>query len=165
VAAKFAYPDRVVFAISGDGSMQMLGNDAMVTVAKYWKRWEDPRLIILVQRNKDLNMVTWEQRVLTGEPKFQGSQDIPAFDYAAYGRSLGLDGIAVTRPEQVAGAWDMALNARRPFVLDAVCDPDVPPLPPHIFPAFARNFAASVLEGDPDSKGMIVQSLRQMLAV
>ena len=116
IAAKFAYPDRIPIALVGDGAMQMLGNSGLITIAKYWKRWQDPRLVILVLHNDDLAQVSWEQRVMTGDPKFSGSQDVPDFPYAEYARLLGLKGIRVDDPEKIGDAWDTALNADRPTV-------------------------------------------------
>src|SRR6185369_2810525 len=106
VAAKFAYPDRVAFALVGDGAMQMIGNNELITISKYWKEWKDPRLIVLVLNNRDLNQVTWEQRAFSGDPKYEASQNLLDFPYARYAESLGLAGIHVDRPEQVAPAWD-----------------------------------------------------------
>ncbi|MDQ6608193.1 MAG: thiamine pyrophosphate-requiring protein, partial [Bacteroidota bacterium] len=90
IAAKFAYPDRVSIALVGDGAMQMLGINGLITISKYWKRWSNPRLIIVVLNNRDLNQVTWEQRIMEGDPKFEGSQNIPDFPFAEYAKILGL---------------------------------------------------------------------------
>jgi pyruvate dehydrogenase (quinone) len=146
IAAKFAYPDRMPIALVGDGAMQMLGINEMITIAKYWKRWQDPRLMILVLNNHDLNMVTWEQRVLSGDPKFEASQEVPDFRYADYAKMLGLDGIRIDDPGQIVPALDKAITADRPFVLEAVTDPDVPPLPPHISLKQAKAFTTSMLK-------------------
>ncbi|MBV9413236.1 MAG: thiamine pyrophosphate-requiring protein, partial [Acidimicrobiia bacterium] len=132
IAAKFAHPDRVAVALVGDGAMQMNGMAELLTVKKYWRRWSDPRLVILVLHNNDLNQVTWEMRAMEGNPKFEASQEIPDFDYARFAEMAGLIGIRVEKPEDVANAWDRAFAADRPVVIDAVVDPDVPPLPPHI---------------------------------
>ncbi len=162
-AAKWAHPDRVAIACVGDGAMQMLGINSMITVAKYWRAWQDPRLVILVLRNHDLNQVTWEQRVMNGDPKFEASQDIPDFSYAEYANLLGLRGITVEKPGQIASAWDKALHADRPCVIDAICDPDVPPLPPHITFEQARGYMSALVKGDPNEMGIIGQSAKQML--
>jgi pyruvate dehydrogenase (quinone) len=132
IAAKLAHPDRAVIALVGDGAMQMNGLNELLTVAKYSGRWDDPRFVVLVLNNRDLNMVTWEQRALQGDPKFEASQDIPDFPYARYAELIGLRGIRIDRPEEIGDAWDAALSADRPVVLEAVVDPDVPLLPPHI---------------------------------
>ncbi len=162
IAAKFAFPDRVVFALVGDGAMQMNGNSELVTIEKYWKQWSDPRLIILVLNNGDLNQVTWEQRVLSGDPKFAASQELPKFSYADYAESLGLKGIRLDHPDAVATAWIDALKADRPVVIDAHTDPEVPPLPPHITFKQARNFMSAVMNGDSASGHMIRQSFKDI---
>ena len=164
IAAKFAHPDRPVIACVGDGSMQMLGNDGVITISKYWKQWSDPRLIILVLDNCDLNQVTWEQRVMNADPKFESSQDLPAFPYARFAELAGLHGIEVDAPEQIGPAWDDALRSDRPVVIDAHCDPDVPPLPPHIKIEQAKGFMFSIFKGDPNSVGIVKESVKQMLA-
>ncbi|WP_368931733.1 thiamine pyrophosphate-requiring protein [Achromobacter xylosoxidans] len=132
VAAKLAYPGRPVIALVGDGAMQMLGINELITIAHRWKDWSDPTLVVLVLNNGDLNLVTWEQRVMGGDPRFAASQWLPEFSYADYGRMLGLEGIRVTSPDEVGPAWDRALAAGRPAVLEVVTDPEMPPLPPHV---------------------------------
>ncbi|MBW3535474.1 MAG: thiamine pyrophosphate-requiring protein [Gemmatimonadetes bacterium] len=162
IAAKFTHPGRPAIALVGDGAMQMNGINGLITIAKYWKRWSDPRLVVCVLNNHDLNQVTWEQRVMEGDPEFETSQDVPEFNYAEYGRSLGLEGIRVEEPDAIAGAWDRALSADRPVVLDVRTDPDVPPLPPHITFEQARKFAMSMIKGDPHWKGVIKQSVKDL---
>lgn len=132
VAAKLAYPGRPVIALVGDGAMQMLGINELITIAHRWKDWSDPTLVVLVLNNGDLNLVTWEQRVMGGDPRFAASQWLPEFSYADYGRMLGLEGIRATSPDEVGPAWDRALAAGRPAVLEVVTDPEMPPLPPHV---------------------------------
>ncbi len=163
IAAKFAFPDRVVVAMVGDGAMQMNGNGELVTVAKYWREWNDPRLVVLVLNNRDLNQVTWEMRAMEGNPKYEASQDIPDFPYAEYAASLGLVGIRVDRPEQIRPAWQQAFSADRPVVLEAYTDPDVPPLPPHISFDQAKAFLSSVMKGDVNAGGFIRQSFKEMV--
>ncbi len=160
IAAKFAHPDRAVIALVGDGAMQMNGINGLITISKYWQRWSDPRLIVLVLNNGDLNQVTWEQRVMEGDPRFEGSQDIPDFPYARYAELLGLKGIRVDSPQQVGAAWDQALEADRPVVLEAVTDPNVPPLPPHIKLEQARELMTALAKGDPNIGGIIKQAFK-----
>jgi pyruvate dehydrogenase (quinone) len=160
-AAKLCHPDRPVIALVGDGAMQMLGLNALVTIAHRWKQWRDPRLAVMVLHNSDLNMVTWEQRVSAGDPKFSASQDLPAFPYAEYARMLGLGGIRVDRPEAVGPAWDQALSADRPVLLEMVTDPNVPPLPPHVSLKQMRHYAKALLHGDPDAKQVVMASMRE----
>ena len=161
LAAKFAHPHRPVIALVGDGAMQMNGNSELVTIAKYWKRWHDPRLIVLVLNNRDLNQVTWEQRAMSGDPKFEGSQSLPDFPYAGYAEMIGLRGIRVEAPDRVGAAWDDALAADRPVVYEAVTDPEVPPLPPHITLEQASALMSALRRGDPGAGEVIRQSFKQ----
>jgi pyruvate dehydrogenase (quinone) len=163
IAAKFAHPTRPVLALVGDGAMQMNGLNELITVAKYWRKWADPRLVVLVLNNRDLNQVTWEQRALEGDPKYPGTQEIPDFPYAQYAEMVGLRGVRVDDPERVGEAWDEVLAADRPAVLEAVVDPEIPPLPPHITFEQAKHFLQAVASGDPDRNRFVRNSLRQML--
>ncbi|NTU78014.1 MAG: thiamine pyrophosphate-requiring protein [Chloroflexales bacterium] len=162
IAAKFAYPERPVIAFVGDGAMQMLGNNGLITISKYWKEWSTPRLVVLVLNNGDLNQVTWEQRVMAGDPKFEASQNLPRMDYAAYAELLGLRGLTMRTPEEVGPVWEQALSADRPVVIDAHVDPEVPPLPPHISLEQARAYATSILKGDPNRVQAITQSVKEL---
>ncbi|MFU8814919.1 MAG: thiamine pyrophosphate-requiring protein [Pseudomonadales bacterium] len=164
IAAKFAHPQRTVIALVGDGAMQMNGINGLITIAKYWRRWSNPALVIMVLNNQDLNQVTWEQRVMAGDPKFEASQTVPDFPYAAFAELIGLRGLRVDRPEDVASMWDEALAADRPVVLEAVTDPNVPPLPPHIKLEHARAYMSALLKGDPDSVGIVRASVKEMFA-
>lgn len=137
IAAKLARPDRPLVALAGDGAMQMAGIAELVTVAHRWRQWQDPRFVVCVFNNRDLAEVTWEQRENESEPRFPASQEIPDFPYAGYAELLGLTGIRVEAPEQLAAAWDRALTAERPAVIEVLTDPDVPLLPP--FPAGAEK--------------------------
>ena len=162
IAAKFAFPDRPAIALVGDGAMQMNGNSELVTVAKYWRRWQDPRLIVMVLNNRDLNQVTWEQRAQAGDPKFEGSQSLPDFPYARYAELIGLRGIRVDTPEAIGEAWDQALSADRPVVLEAYTDPAVPPLPPHIKFEQARAYFSALVKGDPEALDIIRASIKDL---
>src|SRR3954451_24040557 len=162
LAAKLAYPDRPVIACLGDGAMQMLGINALVDLATYANRWSPP-LVVIVLNNGDLNQVTWEQRVLAGEAKLEASQNLPAFDFAAFARQIGLEGIRVERPEDVAPALDRALAAGRPAVVDVLTDPEVPPLPPHIRMEHAKGMLGALMHGDPEASRIVRQSLRDKL--
>jgi pyruvate dehydrogenase (quinone) len=164
IAGKFAFPERPVLALVGDGAMQMNGLNELITVAKYWRQWADPRFVVLVLNNRDLNMVTWEQRIMQGEPKFPGSQDLPDFPYATYAQMLGLRGLTVDEPQAVAPAWDEVLAAECPVVLEAIVDANVPMLPPHITLEQAKGYLKAVMKGDPDSLGIIKASMKEILA-
>jgi pyruvate dehydrogenase (quinone) len=162
IAAKFAWPDRVAIALVGDGAMLMNGINGLVTIAKYWEEWSDPRLIIMVLANHDLNQVTWEQRIMNGDPKFKPSQDVPDFPFARYAEMLGLTGIRVDDPDKVGAAWDEALAARRPVVIEAITDPEVPTLPPHITFEEAMHFSEAILH-DPARTSRIRGAMKDML--
>jgi pyruvate dehydrogenase (quinone) len=164
IGAKFAFPDRVPIALVGDGAMQMNGNAELITIADYWKEWSDPRLVILVLNNRDLNQVTWEERVQEGDPKFDAAQHVPDFPYARYAEMVGLKGILVNQPEQIGPAFDAAFAADRPCVIEAITDPEVPPLPPHITFKQAKAFAESMLKGDTGTPAIIKESAREMMA-
>jgi pyruvate dehydrogenase (quinone) len=163
IAAKFAHPERPVIALVGDGAMQMNGLAELITVAKYWRQWSDPRLAVLVLNNQDLNQVTWEQRAMEGDPRYAVSQSIPDFPYARYAEMIGLRGVRVDEPDRVGEAWDEVLASDRPAVLEAVVDPEIPPLPPHITFEQAKHFAQAVIHGDANRRSMVRNSLRQML--
>ncbi|MGH8259182.1 MAG: thiamine pyrophosphate-requiring protein, partial [Steroidobacteraceae bacterium] len=164
IAAKFAYPDRPVIATVGDGAMQMNGMNELITIAKYWRRWSDPRLIVMVLNNCDLNQVTWEERVLAGDPKFEASQDLPDVRFSAFAELLGLTGIFVETPEQIAPAWDAALAASKPVVIEIMADPNVPPLPPHISFKQAREYTSALMKGDPESTNIVRQTLKAVFS-
>jgi pyruvate dehydrogenase (quinone) len=143
-----------VVAMAGDGAMQMNGINGLITIAERWPGWSDPRLVVLVLSNRDLNFVTWEQRGMGGNPKFPDSQDLPQFRYADYARMLGLHGIRVDQPEQVGAAWDEALSCGRPCVLEAIVDASIPPLPPQVTRAQAKSYFSAMAKGDPDADAL-----------
>jgi pyruvate dehydrogenase (quinone) len=163
MAAKMAFPDRVVIAFIGDGAMQMNGLNVMITIAKYWQAWSDPRLVVMVLNNRDLSQVTWEERVQSGAGKTESTQRIPDFPYWKYAGLLGLKGIFVDDPERLGAAWDEALSADRPVILECRTDPNVPPLPPHITLKEAKNFMA-MTTGEPELGSVLKNSARQLLA-
>ncbi|MGW2958787.1 thiamine pyrophosphate-requiring protein [Streptomyces sp. NPDC001220] len=160
IGAKFAHGDRPAIALVGDGAMQMNGMAELITIAKYWRDWADPRLIVAVFNNRDLNQVTWEMRAMEGAPQFLPSQSLPDVAYADFARSLGLDGIRIEQPDGVTGAWEAALAADRPCVLDFVTDPAVPPIPPHATLDQIEAAAAAVLKGDSDRAAMVRQGFK-----
>jgi len=164
LAAKFAHPERPVVALLGDGAMQMVGINALITVAHHWREWKDPRLVIMVLDNGDLNMVTWEQRVMSGDPRFEASQALPPFAYADYARLLGLGGLKVDRPEDIGPAWDAALQSDRPMLLQMVADPNVPPLPPKVSATELKSYLMSLLKGDAQSREMVMATARDWWA-
>ena len=161
LAAKIAHPSRPVIATVGDGAMQMSGINSLIDVSKRWKDWSDPRLIILVLNNRDLNYVTWEQRVMEGEPKFDRSQRLPDFPYARFAEMIGLAGIRIETPDAVDAAWDAAFSADRPFLIDAVVNADVPTFPPWLKEEQEKKLASALAAGDSDAAGVREQLERQ----
>ncbi|HQT47411.1 MAG TPA: thiamine pyrophosphate-dependent enzyme, partial [Acidocella sp.] len=163
VAGKFAFPERTVIAFMGDGAMQMNGLNVMITVSKYWRGWASPKFIVLVLNNQDLNQVTWEERVQLGAGKTESTQSIPDMPYHKYAELLGLKGIYVDNPDRISEAWDEALNADRPVILEVKTDPNVPPLPPHITLKNAKNFL-SMIPSEPELGSVLVNTTKEMLA-
>lgn len=163
LAAKYAHSDRPVIALVGDGAMQMNNMAELITAAKYWREWKDPRFIVCVFNNEDLNQVTWEQRVINGDPKFEASQRIPNVSYSRFAELIGLSGIYVDSPQLLGSAWDQALASQMPVVLEVKTDPEVPPLPPHITLQQAKNFSLALMKGDPNESGVIKGAARQVL--
>ena len=164
IAAKFAYPDRPVIACVGDGAMQMNNMAELITVAKYWQQWADPTFVVCVLNNEDLNQVTWEQRVMEGNPKAEMTQRLPDVPYHRFAEMIGLSGIFVDDPDRLENAWKTALSSGRPTVIEVKTDPEVPPLPPHITFKQAKNMMFASIKGDPDEVGMIKGSLKQLAA-
>jgi pyruvate dehydrogenase (quinone) len=164
IAAKFAHPGRPVVALVGDGAMQMNNMAELITVSKYWRLWDDPRWIVCVFNNGDLNQVTWEQRVMEGDPKFDATQQIPDVPYHKFAELIGLKGIYCDNPEEVHGAWHEALHADRPVVLEFKTDPEVPPLPSHITLEQAKSFMSTIVKGDPKEGSMLAGVARQVLS-
>ncbi|NPD69651.1 thiamine pyrophosphate-requiring protein (plasmid) [Lichenicola cladoniae] len=163
VAAKFAFPDRVVLAFIGDGAMQMNGLNVMITISKYWREWSNPKLIVMVLNNQDLNQVTWEERVQLGSGKTESTQAIPDFAYDKYAELLGLKGIVVRDPEKLGAAWDEAFAADRPVIMNVYADPNVPPLPPHITFKDAKNFL-TMMATEPELGSVLKNSAKELLA-
>jgi len=163
IGAKFGCPECPVIVFAGDGAMQMNGLNELITIKRYWQEWADPRLIIAVLHNNDLNQVTWEMRAMSGAPKFVESQSLPDVDYAGFASSLGLDGVVVDKPDQIGPAWERALSSDRPSVLDVHCDPNVPPVPPHAEFAQRTSAAKAMLAGDEDRWGVLVTGAKTKL--
>ncbi len=163
LAAKMAFPERTVIAFIGDGAMQMNGLNVMITISKYWREWSNPHLVVMVLNNQDLNQVTWEERVQLGVGKTESTQSIPDMAYHSYAELLGLKGIVCRDPEQVGAAWDEALAADRPVILNIYTDPNVPPLPPHITLKDAKNFMSMTLS-EPELGSVLKNSAKEVLA-
>jgi pyruvate dehydrogenase (quinone) len=164
LAAKMAHPTRPVVAVLGDGAMQMIGMNGLITVSRYWREWRDKRFIVMVLNNADLNMVTWEQRGTEGEPKFDGSQNLPAFPYAEYAKLLGFHGIRCDDPKKVRSAWEEAFASDRPVVVEMVTDPNIPPLPPHITSKQLKHYFSALVKRDPQSVEIVKAAAKEWWA-
>jgi pyruvate dehydrogenase (quinone) len=160
IGAKFAHPDRPAIAFEGDGAMQMNGLAELITIGRYWREWSDPRLVVAVLHNNDLNQVTWELRAMGGTPKFVESQALPDISYADFARSIGLGAITVTDPDELAAAWKTALGADRPYVLDVHCDPDIPPIPPHATLEQMTAMSKALIKGDTSRWGVMKEGIK-----
>ena len=164
IAGKFAFPDRPVIAMVGDGAMQMNNMAELITVSKYRHKWGNQTFVVCVLNNQDLNQVTWEQRVMEGNPKAEMTQELPDVPYHQFARMIGLEGIFVDDPDQLGAAWEQALAADRPCVLEVKTDPEVPPLPPHIGFEQAKAFMTTAMKGDPEQAGMLKGSVKQLFS-
>jgi pyruvate dehydrogenase (quinone) len=163
LAAKQAHPDRPVLAIIGDGAMQMNGINELITVAQRWRTWSDPRFVVVVLNNRDLSFVAWEARAMQGEVPFDAAMDVPDLPYGSYAQLLGLGGRRLEGPGEVAEALDEAFAARRPTVVDAVVDPAVPMIPPHVSLQQVLGTAKSQLRGDPAARDIVVEGARETI--
>jgi pyruvate dehydrogenase (quinone) len=164
IGAKFAHPSRPVVALVGDGAMQMNNLAELITVAKYWRTWGNPTWVCCVWNNEDLNQVTWEQRAMAGFPKFEATQSVPNVPYHRFAELIGLRGIYVDDPARVGAAWDEALAAGVPTVIEVKTDPEVPALPPHITLEQAKKFMSTLRQGDPEQGAMVKGAMHQVLA-
>ncbi len=160
IGAKFAHPQRPVIVFAGDGAMQMNGMAELITIKRYWQEWDDPRLIVAILHNNDLNQVTWEMRAMANSPKFTESQSLPDIDFASFASSLGLNAMAIKDPDELADAWREALSADRPTVMDVYTDPDMPPIPPHATWDQFKSATKAVLGGDEDTVGFVKVGLK-----
>ena len=160
IGAKFAHPGRPAIAFAGDGAMQMNGLAELLTIARYWQSWSDPRLVVAVLHNNDLNQVTWELRAMGGTPTFVESQALPEVSYAEFAAGVGIGAVTISDPGELAGAWQNALSADRPYVLDVHCDPDVPPIPPHADLQQMLDTAKALAKGDTNRWGVIKQGIK-----
>jgi len=163
IAAKLAHPDRPVVAFLGDGAAQMGGLMELATAQRYADRWTEPTFVVCIFNNRDLNMVTWEQRVLAGDPEYPASQTLPDLPYARIAELIGLKGIRVDQPELLPVALEDAFTCGVPVVVEAVVDPDIPPMPPHVSFEQGANLVQALLRGDPDRSGVLRKTLRAKL--
>ena len=160
IGAKFAHPDRPVIALVGDGAMQMNGMAELLTIRRFCRKWKDPRSIVCVIHNNDLNQVTWELRAMGGAPKFEPSQSLPDVSYAAVADAMGISGICIERDDDIGPAWDRALAADGPTVLDIRCDPEMSPIPPHATYEQIKELTSAILRGEPEAPHLMYQGAK-----
>ena len=166
ISAKFAHPDRPVIGLTGDGAFQMLGMNELLTVKRYLPllMQQNKTLVFVVLVNNDLNQVSMEQRVLGGDPKNPDTQTLPYLPCAEYAKLLGFEAIKVDQPEQVGPAWDRALSAGGPVLLEFVTDPQVAALPPHVKPSMFKKVVSGLLKGDEDAVGIAEKGFKGKLS-
>jgi pyruvate dehydrogenase (quinone) len=166
ISAKFAHPDRPVIAFTGDGAFEMLGMNELLTVKRYASQLvsKNPTLIFCVLVNEDLNQVSYEQRVLAADPKNPETQTVPYVPAAEFAQLLGFEGIKVTKPGEIGKAWDRALAADGPVLLEFVTDPQIPPLPPHVKPEMLKKTAKGLAQDDEDAVGIATKGFKGKLA-
>jgi len=166
IGAKFAYPDRPVIGLTGDGAFQMLGMNELLTVSRYLPMLtqQNKTLVFVVLANDDLNQVSMEQRVLGGDPKNPETQTLPYLPAAEFAKLLGFEGIKVDRPEDVGPAWDRALSADGPVLLEFVTDPQIAALPPHVKPSMLKKVLTGLAKGDEDAVGIAEKGTKGKLA-
>jgi pyruvate dehydrogenase (quinone) len=155
IGAKFAHPDRPAVALVGDGAMQINGMAELITVSHYYRQWADPRLIVAVLHNNDLNQVTWEMRAMEGAPKFVESQSLPSVSYAGFAASLGLQAIEVHEPGDLKEAWHKGSPPTGPLSWMSIATRTSPPIPPHANFEQVKDLAKAMLAGDEDALGVI----------
>lgn len=99
---------------------------------------------------------------MEGNPRFPTTQDISEVPYARFAEMIGLGGIYVDDPEQLGGAWERALAADRPTVIEVKTDPSVAPFPPHLTLAQAKGFVSAMAKGDESVGTVIADTARQI---
>jgi len=166
ISAKFAHPDRPVIGFTGDGAFQMLGMNELITVKRYEQMLmsgSNKTLVFAVLVNDDLNQVSMEQRVLSGDPKNPETQTLPYLPAAEFAKLLGFEGIKVERPEDVGPAWDRALSAGRPVLLEFMTDPQIASLPPHVRYPMLKKVGKGLAKGDEDAVGIAEKGFKGKL--
>ncbi len=151
IAAQVAYPDRQSIAFVGDGGFTMLMGE-LATAVKY----QLPIKVIII-KNNSLGQIKWEQIAFLGNPEFACDLN-PNIDFAAFARACGAAGFTIQDPADCGRILDQALNMPGPVVVEAIVDPNEPPLPAKITAEQALHFSASIAKGTKDA-GKIVRSL------
>lgn len=147
IAAAIAYPGRQVVAVVGDGSMAMLLGE-LATVRKY-----DLNLKIIVIKNNTLGMIKWEQIVFLGNPEY--GCELEPIDFAVVAQGCGLPATTIEDPAQCGAQLRAAFDRSGPHLIQAVVDPNEPPLPPKIEAEQALHLASALAKGTLDRNKII----------
>jgi pyruvate dehydrogenase (quinone) len=152
IGAAVAFPGRQVVCIVGDGGFTMLMGE-VATLVKY----NLPVKVIIIKNNV-LGEIKWEQMVLDGNPEF--GVELQPIDFAAYARACGAGGYTIERPEDADGILREALAHPGPAVIQAVVDPNEPPLPGKITTKQALHFMEALVRGQRDRWDIIKTVLK-----
>ncbi len=144
--------------------MQMNNMAELITVSKYMHRWSNKTWICCVFNNEDLNQVTWEQRVMEGNPKFEASQTIPNVPYHKFAELIGLKGIYVDDPQRMGAAWDEALASSVPVVLEVKQRPRGAAAARRSSPPAGTELHVDAGQGRPQERHLLVDTARQVLS-
>jgi pyruvate dehydrogenase (quinone)/pyruvate oxidase len=159
IAAQVAYPNRQCVAFVGDGGFTMLMGDFVTAV-----RYQLP-VKVIVMKNNSLGQIKWEQMVFLGNPEF--GCDLTPIDFAAFARACGAKGYTIHDAGQCGDVLDEALRADGPAVIEAVIDPNEPPMPPKVTARQAAHFAESLAKGTPDRRkiigGLLEDKIRELV--
>ena len=147
IAAQIAYPKRQSIAFVGDGGFTMLMGE-LATCVKY-----DLPVKVFVLSNQSLAHIKWEQMVFLGNPEYVC--DLHPIDFSKFAEACGVKGIHVDHPKDCGDAVREALATPGPVVVDAIVDPQEPPMPPMVDMKQAKKFAESLVRGTPNRKEIL----------
>jgi pyruvate dehydrogenase (quinone) len=147
IGAAIAHPERQVICFTGDGGLTMLMGE-LATLVKY-----NLPVKVIVIKNNVLGQIKWEQIVLEGNPQF-GVQLQP-IDFAAVARACGAAGYTVEDPTQAETILREALSYPGPAVVEAIVDPNEPPMPGNVSTKQAFHFAEALVKGEKERWGIL----------
>ena len=140
IGAAVAYPGRQVVCVVGDGGFTMLMGE-IATLVKY----KLPVKVIVIKNNV-LGEIKWEQMVMDGNPEF--GVELQPIDFAGYAKNCGAAGFTIEEPGQAEAVLRAALAHPGPAVIEAVVDPNEPPMPGKISTKMAVHFAEALAKGE-----------------
>jgi pyruvate dehydrogenase (quinone) len=150
IGAAAAYPDRQVVCVVGDGGFTMLMGE-LATLVKY-----DMNVKVVIIKNNVLGQIKWEQIVMEGEPEF--GVELQPIDFAGYALNCGAAGFTIERPQDAESVLRSALAHRGPAVIQAVVDPNEPPMPGQVTTEQAIKFGEALIKGQKDA-GKIIKTV------